>query len=132
MPEIERSELITLLEELCQAHLELGRVERADELLRALEGLAPEAAATHWLGGQLEFFRGRYRRAEQAYRKALQKRPGDRTLRVFLGEALVAQRRWREALTVLSELISEGRSDVSHRFAVALKTGLEQGMFQRV
>lgn len=120
-----------LLAELTFFLLQTGELEQAARVLGALSALRGEHPTTHLLGGLLAFAAGRYGDAEGRYRRLLEDHPGHDLGRAFLAESLLAQRRWREAEELLSNVRRERRDPHAVRLAEGLAEGLRSRLFQQ-
>lgn len=105
-----------------------GMVREAQTMARGLAELRPDAEATHLLQGMLAFTAGRWADAEKHYRTAAEKHPDGAGL-AFLGEALIAQKRTREAEETLAQALRSGDGPGT-RLARELQEGLKQGLFR--
>jgi tetratricopeptide (TPR) repeat protein len=106
-----------------------GLLREANVMSRGLAELRPEAEATHLLRGTLCFAAGKYADAEKQYRELLQRQPDSTIAHAFLGEALVAQRRTREAEDALAKA-ARGGDEPAAQMARELQEGLRQGLFR--
>lgn len=127
----------------------LHRVESEDSYRRTLEVIlvARQAALLEALAletsrrsiqrarhdGLRSFAETRYGKAEGLYWQVLESSPGEASARVFLAEALIAQRLWVEAQDVLLGLMAtRGQQQGAITYAQALLHGFKVGLYQRL
>lgn len=101
------SALLTLF----QARFALRDRRGAAELARALVDQFPSAAAAHDADGLASMLARRWRRAEDAFRRALELEPGSAVVVSHLALALERQRRHREALETFQLAASTDPAD---------------------
>jgi uncharacterized protein HemY len=123
--------LARLLLELGYLCLREGRFAEAETLLRGAGALRPREVAPGLCLGMVRFAQGGYAEAEQRYREVLAEHPDDDLVRAFLGEALIAQRRWVDARQTLEPVARAGRHPAAAAFAGELLGQLDRGLFQR-
>ena len=80
--------------------------------------------------GLVHFSSRRYGEAEATYRRILEKHEDDLT-RAFLGESLIAQKRWDEAKRELETVVRQDLNPAAVTFARELLDTLGKGIFQR-
>jgi len=119
-----------LLLELGYWCVQQGQTADAETLLRGARALRPGNPTASMLLGMAHFAAGRSADAERVYREVLEKQDDDLT-RAFLGEAMLVQKRWGEARTLLEQVVSANRHPAAVRFAGELLEGLKSGIFQR-
>jgi len=124
-------ELPKLLAELAMFSKHAGAVDEARELWTGLEALQPDHEATHLVAGLIASKDRRFADAEQRYRAILEAVPEHTAARTFLAEALIGQKRWREATDLLHELEQEESDDPALVLAEALRKDLQAGVFHR-
>ena len=107
-----------------------GRIAEAQVLLKGAQALLPDEPGPAMLLGMAHFAAGRYPEAERTYRQILERHDDDLT-RSFLGESLIAQKRWAEAKEALRAVVEGKRHPEAVRFASELLAQLERGLFQR-
>lgn len=121
--------MLALLAELALFLTKLGMPAEATIIGRGLAELSPASPAGVLLQGYAAFAAGKVTEAEKHYRSALQRSPEDATVRAFLGESLIAQRRFREAEDLLTKAAAGDGSGA--RLANELLAGVRQGIFAR-
>ncbi|MEM9783133.1 MAG: tetratricopeptide repeat protein [Pseudomonadota bacterium] len=123
---------VDLLRDLAMFMLQFGQLDQADELLGGLIAVEPDGYATHMLTGMLAFGDKRYRDAEVAYRRMLEKYPDDPGTHAYVAEAIFAQRRPREALGLLEQAEQVGApDDPGLDYVRALREDYEKGTLQK-
>jgi uncharacterized protein HemY len=125
-----KEETARLLLELGYWCVQQGQLGDAEQLLEGARALRPGSPTAAMFLGMARFAGGRPADAERAYREILEKEDDDLT-RAFLGESLLAQKRWGEARSVLEQVKAANRNPAAVRFAGELLDGLEKGIFQR-
>lgn len=121
------SDLPKLLAELGFFLTRIGLFAEASLMGRGLTELRPASSQGPMLQGYVAFAVGRLPEAEKHYRAALAKAPDDNTVRAFLGETLLAQRRTREGEDLLGK--AAAGNDAGARLAKELLDGSRQGLF---
>lgn len=121
------TETVQLLAELSLFLTKIGMLSEAAMLGRGIAELRPAAAQGPLLQGYAAFAAGQASEAEKHYRTALARSPDDATVRSFLAESLVAQRRLREAEDLLGK--ASGSADAGGRMARELLDGVRQELF---
>jgi len=119
-----------LLLELGYWCVQQGQPADGEKLLQGARVLRPENPTAAMFLGMARFAAGRPAEAERAYREILEARDDDLT-RAFLAEALLAQKRWNDARSLLEEIVAANRHPAAVRFAGELLEGLKSGVFQR-
>lgn len=107
-----------------------GMIPEARSLLKGAQVLAPGSPAPSMFLGMAHFAAGEYVEAERTYREVLGRHEDDDLTRAFLGESLIAQRRWGEAQRVLKEVVERNRHPAAITFATELLTQLQRGLLQ--
>ena len=110
--------------------LQRGAVADAEVLLRGAQALRPQDPTAGMFLGLVYFSSRRYAEAETSYRRILDKHEDDLT-RAFLGEALIAQKRWDEAKQELETVVRQDLNPTAVTFARELLDTLSKGIFQR-
>lgn len=129
--------------ELCQRVAVEGTATRALEAILVtrqaalLEALALETPRRSVQRARIDALRSfaetRYSKAEGLYWQVLESSPGELSARVFLAEALIAQRLWLDAQDVLLGLMASREPDqATLAYAQALLHGFEIGLYQRL
>jgi Flp pilus assembly protein TadD len=121
------AETVQLLAELGLFLSKIGMLPEAAMLGRGVSELRPAAAQGPLLEGYVAFAAGRTADAEKHYRTAVARAPEDATVRTFLAESLLAQRRFREAEDLLAKASTSG--DAGGRMAKELLDAVRQGLF---
>jgi Flp pilus assembly protein TadD len=123
--------LAELLAELGLYATKQGDFARAQVLLDGLQELRPAEPHVDILRGLLAFGREDFAASEKAYREALGKDGESDLGRAFLAEALIPQKRFREAEQLLGQVMSSERDPSAVAFARSLHEALRQGVFTR-
>ena len=130
MAEAGEDDLPRLLVEMGYWGLQRGAVTDAEVLLRGAQALRPKDPTPGMFLGLVYFSSRRYAEAEAAYRRILDEHEDDLT-RAFLGESLIAQKRWDEAKQELETVVRQDLSPSAVTFARELLDTLSKGIFQR-
>jgi len=120
-----------LLLEIGFLNLAQGSMPDARTMFEAAEKLRPGDPTPPLFLGLWHFARGSYADAERQYRQILKRHPNHDLSKAHLGEALIAQKRWSEAETVLGPVAKQKASPEAASFASELLSGLRSGIFQR-
>jgi Flp pilus assembly protein TadD len=123
-------EVPRLLLELGYWCVQQGQPADAETLLSGARALRPDNTTAAMFLGMARFAAGRPAEAERVYREILEGRDDDLT-RAFLAESLLAQKRWKEARSLVEEIVTANRHPAAVRFAGELLEGLKSGIFQR-
>jgi Flp pilus assembly protein TadD len=123
-------EVPRLLLELGYWCVQQGQHADAETLLSGARALRPDNTTAAMFLGMARFAAGRPAEAERVYREILEGRDDDLT-RAFLAESLLAQKRWKEARSLVEEIVTANRHPAAVRFAGELLEGLKSGIFQR-
>jgi len=119
-----------LLVEMGYWGLQRGALADAEVLLRGAQALRPNDPTPSMFLGLVHFTSRRYAEAEAMYRGILEKHEDDLT-RAFLGESLIAQKRWDEAKLELETVVRQNLNPSAVTFARELLDTLSKGIFQR-
>lgn len=111
--------------------MKMGSMPQAQTFLEAAQALRPEDPTPPMFMGMWHFAQGRYSDAERSYRQVLEQHETHDLTRAFLAEALIAQRRWAEAESILSSIVKESHDAAAIAFANELLSGLKLGVFSR-
>jgi Flp pilus assembly protein TadD len=130
MAEAWEESLPRLLLEMGYWGLQRGALADAEVLLRGAQALRPNDPTPNMFLGLVHFSSRRYGDAEATYRRILEKHEDDLT-RAFLGEALIAQKRWDEAKQELETVVKQNLNPSAVTFARELLDTLAKGIFQR-
>lgn len=130
MAEAFEETLPRLLLEMGYWGLKRGSLSDAQRLLKGAQALRPQDPTAGLFEGMAHFAAGEYALAEKTYRRVLGACDDDLT-RTFLAEALIAQRRWRDAQALLAEVLKGSRDKPAVAFARELLNGLAHGVLQR-
>ena len=125
------NEIPRLLLELGFLNLTQGSAPDARTMFEAAGKLRPDDPTPPLFLGLWHFAAARYADAERQYRQSLKRHPNHELTKAHLGEALIAQKRWNEAETVLAPVAKQTAEPDAARFASELLSCLRQGIFQR-
>ncbi len=119
--------LIKLLAESTSILCNLGRFGDAETVLAGLRERRSSNPTVDLLDGWIQFGKGDYIAAEKCYRRGLDKATGDAILQAYLAETLIAQRRHREAESLLLQVSQNSSDKAAQAFAVSLTDALRLG-----
>lgn len=98
-----------------------GSRQRIKELEAQIHHL--DKAHHHFQLGDIYFRKGKFEKAEQCYRAALEREPSDIDARAHLGQALLRQNRAPEAKTILQQVCTEDpKHDYGHSLMAYAET----------
>lgn len=119
-----------VLADLALFSLKRGEFGRAETLIAGLAETRPEDPSVHVLEGLLAFAKQDWKGAEASYRKALGRDADHGLAQAFLAEALIPQKRFREAEGLLAKAV-KSEDDAAAKLARNLQDGLAQGVLQQ-